>query len=289
MPAIRLDSLGDPRLADYRALRDPELLRTRNLFVAEGRLVVERLLAMRRYAIRSLLLSDAAYAALAPSLAQEPQPEAFSPQPPGPSVPPIYLCRRADFFGLTGMDIHRGCLALVERPRLSSVDEIIERAMTVIVLEAVANPDNVGGIFRNAAAFGVDAVLLSPTSSDPLYRKAIRTSMAATLEVPFARVTPWPGGLMALRHRRFEIAALTPREPSLTLDNYAVSPGPRRLALVLGAEGAGLSAEVQSLADVRIRIPVSARVDSLNVTVAAGIALARLGARPGRGGLGGAD
>jgi tRNA G18 (ribose-2'-O)-methylase SpoU len=288
MPVIRLASLDDPRLADYHALRDPELLRTRNLFVAEGRLVVERLLAMHHYVIRSLLLSDAAYAALGPALAQA-RPRQVSLQPQASAPPPMYLCRRADFLGLTGMDIHRGCLALVERPRLFTVDEIIEGAATVIVLEAVANPDNVGGIFRNAAAFGVDAVLLSPTSSDPLYRKAIRTSMAATLDVPFARVTPWPGGLVALRDRGFELAALTLRERSQTLDDYVAGPAPSRLALLVGAEGAGLSAEVESLADVRIRIPVSARVDSLNVTVAAGIALARLGARPRRAGLGGAD
>jgi tRNA G18 (ribose-2'-O)-methylase SpoU len=277
MPVIRLDSLDDPRLADYRALRDPELLRTRQLFVAEGRLVVERLLATHRYAIRSLLLSDAAYDALAPALLRE------------SDEPSIYLCRRADFLGLTGMDIHRGCLALVERPRLATVDEVVDRAATVIVLEAVANPDNVGGIFRNAAAFGVDAVLLSPTSSDPFYRKAIRTSMAATLHVPFARVTPWPSGLLALRNRGFEIAALTPREPSRTLDDYAAGPGPGRLALLLGAEGVGLSPEAEKMADVRIRIRVSTDVDSLNVMVASGIALARLGARPARRGLGGAD
>ena len=93
------------------------------------------------------------------------------------------------------MDIHRGCLALVERPRTTTVAEVLEGASTVVVLEGVANPDNVGGIFRNAAAFAVDAVLLSPTSCDPFYRKAIRTSMAATLHVPFARVAPWPDGL----------------------------------------------------------------------------------------------
>ena len=113
MPVIRLDSLDDPRLADYRAVRDPELLHTRNLFVAEGRLVVERLLATRRYTIRSLLLSDAAYAALGPTLAREPVELS------------IYLCHGADFLGLTGVDIHRGCLALVERPRLSTVDEVL--------------------------------------------------------------------------------------------------------------------------------------------------------------------
>jgi tRNA G18 (ribose-2'-O)-methylase SpoU len=264
MPVIHLESLDDPRAADYRAVRDPELVRARHLFVAEGRLVVERLLATRRYTMRSLLLNAAAYAALGPTLSQEPH------------QPSIYLCRNADFRGLTGLDIHRGCLALVERPRPSSVAEVLTGASTVIVLDGLANPDNVGGIFRNAHAFAVDAVLLSPTSCDPLYRKAIRTSMGATLQVPFARVMPWAGGLAALRDQGFAIAALTPRQPSRTLGEYAVGPRPTRLALLLGAEGSGLSSEAERMADVRIRIPIAAHVDSLNVTVAAGIALAHL-------------
>jgi tRNA G18 (ribose-2'-O)-methylase SpoU len=285
MPVIRLDALDDPHLTDYQAVRDPELLHTRNLFVAEGRLVVERLLAARRYTIRSLLLSDAAYAALGPTLAQERQPRASSP----PVDPTIYLCRGADFLDLTGVDIHRGCLALVERPRTSSVDEVLEGASTVVVLEGVANPDNVGGIFRNAAAFGVNAVLLSPTSCDPFYRKAIRTSMAATLHVPFARMAPWPERLLTLRDEGFEVAALTLRGAAQTLDDYAAGPRPRRLALLLGSEGAGLTSGAERMADARIRIPIAAPVDSLNVTVAAGIALARLAARPELLGLGGAD
>jgi tRNA G18 (ribose-2'-O)-methylase SpoU len=307
MPVIRLDSLDDPRLADYRAVRDPELLHTRNLFVAEGRLVVERLLATHRYTIQSLLLSDAAYAALGPSLAPQPQSRSASPQPQAspcapapspqsqasqptaPSPPPIYLCRGADFLRLTGVDIHRGCLALVERPRPSGVDEVLEGSSIIVVLEGVANPDNVGGIFRNAAAFGVDAVILGPTSCDPFYRKAIRTSMAATLHVPFARMAPWPEGLLMLRDQGFEVAALTLRQPAQTLDDYAAAPRPRRLALLFGSEGAGLTSEAEGMADARVRIPIAAGVDSLNIVVAAGIALARLVARPKLPGLGGVN
>ena len=277
MPIIHLDSLDDPRLADYRMIRDPDLVRARQVFLAEGRLVVERLLAADRFTIRSLLLSDATYAALTSTLAH------------AAVEPTVFLCRRDDFLGLTGMDIHRGCLALVERPRPSTVDEVLAGASTVIVLEAVANPDNVGGIFRNAAAFGVDAVLLSPTSCDPLYRKAIRTSMAATLRVPFARAAPWPDALVTLREAGFEIAALTPRRPSQTLAHYIKGSQPARLALLLGAEGAGLSGEAEKMADIRIRIPIAPDVDSLNVAVAAGIALAQLTARSPGPGLGGID
>ena len=175
----------------------------------------------------------------------DPCPATSAPSLQPPVDPTIYLCRGADFLGLTGVDIHRGCLALVERPRTTTVAEVLEAASTVVVLEGVANPDNVGGIFRNAAAFGVDAVLLSPTSCDPFYRKAIRTSMAATLDVPFARVAPWPDGLATLRDQGFKIAALTPREPSQTLDDYAIAPRPSRLALLFGAEGAGLSSDAE--------------------------------------------
>lgn len=277
MPVIHLDCLDDPRLDDYRIIRDPDLVRTRQLFLAEGRLVVERLLVADRFTIRSLLLSAAAYAGLAPTLAQ------------AAVEPTVFLCRRDDFARLTGMDIHRGCLALVERPRPFTVDEVLAGATTVVALEAVANPDNVGGIFRNASAFGVDAVLLSPTSCDPLYRKAIRTSMAATLRVPFARVAPWPDALGTLRDAGFLIAALTPRSPSQTLADYIKGPPPDRLALLLGAEGLGLSAEAEKMADVRIRIPIATDVDSLNVAVAAGIALAQLTGRSPKPGLGGID
>ena len=141
------------------------------------------------------------------------------------------------------------------------------------MLEAVANADNVGGIFRNAAAFGAGAVLLSPACCDPLYRKAIRTSMAAVLRVPFARCDDWPQDLVRLRDRGFRIVALTPREPAAMLADFAARPRPERVALLAGTEGAGLSAAAEQLADERVRIPIESAVDSLNVAVAVGIAL----------------
>ncbi len=264
MPIIRLQTLNDPRVRDYRAVSDPELVRRRHLFVAEGRLVVERLIDARRHAIQSMLLSETALAGMQAAVDRI------------PSDVPVYVSSADGFLGLTGLNIHRGCLALVERPAGSSVEEVIRPARTVVVLEGVADPDNVGGIFRNAAAFGADAVLLSPTCCDPLYRKAIRTSMAATLRVPFARVADWPAGLHALRDRGFLIAALTPRMPSLALDEVACAPRPERLALLFGTEGAGLSEAACELADLRVRIPVADEIDSVNVAVAAGIALSRL-------------
>jgi tRNA G18 (ribose-2'-O)-methylase SpoU len=262
---LRIDNPDDPRVAEYTALSDGELLRTRRLFVAEGRLVVRRLVEEGRYRIRSVLLSDAAHAALAPVL------ERLS------AGNPVLVCPAEVFSRVTGHDIHRGCLALVERPPAATFADVISGDRTVIVvLEGVANADNVGGVFRNAAAFGAGAVLLSPTCCDPLYRKAIRTSMGATLRVPFTRVDPWPGGLHALRREGFAVVALTPREPSEAIEAFAAAPPRQPMALLLGGEGAGLSAGAEAQADRRVRIPIRAEVDSLNLAVAAGIALSRL-------------
>jgi tRNA G18 (ribose-2'-O)-methylase SpoU len=145
-----------------------------------------------------------------------------------------------------------------------------------VVLEGVANADNVGGVFRNAAAFGADAVVLSPACCSPLYRKAIRTSMGASLRVPFVHLDEWPSPLMRLRAAGFTLAALTLGDPSETLETFCSRARPPKLALVVGAEGAGLTPAVESGADHRIRIPIAPAVDSLNLAVAAGIALERL-------------
>ena len=267
MPIVRLRSLDDPRVAEYRSIGDPDLLRTRGLFVAEGRLVVERLVGSGQYRIRSLLLSDAALAALRP-VVDTIRDEVG-----------IYVCETSAFLGLTGLNIHRGCLALVERAALPDVMDVTSNAKTIVILEGVANPDNVGGVFRCAAAFGADAVILSPRCCDPLYRKAVRTSMGATLRVPFARMAQWPHGLDDLRAQGVVIIALAAHLPALPLDDLAAKGRPERLALLLGSEGVGLSSEALRLADLRVRIPVVEAVDSLNVFVAAGIELSRLAPR----------
>ncbi len=272
MSIVRISGPGDPRVSEYLAVQDPELVRERGLFVAEGRLVVERLISERRYAIQSVLVSEAAFKALEPTLS------ASGLQ--SPVDVPIYVCKAGDLDGVAGYDVHRGCLALAARPRPPVLDVLLSSARIVVVLDGVTNADNVGGVFRNAAAFGVDAVLLGPTTCDPLYRKAIRTSMAATLRVPFTRLADfareWPAALAGLRARGFALVALTPREPSRDLDEFAASEPPARVALLLGGEGAGLSAESEAVADHRVRIPIRGDVDSLNLAVAAGIALHRL-------------
>jgi tRNA G18 (ribose-2'-O)-methylase SpoU len=264
MPVVHLESLDDPRIVEYRALSDPELARSRGWFVVEGRLVLRRLLEDGHFGIRSVLLSPAARRAVEPLLDRL------------GSELPVYVCRARDFLNITGFNIHRGCLALVERPADRSIRGVLHGARTVVALEAVANADNIGGVFRNAAAFGVDAVLLSPTCCDPLYRKAIRTSMAATLRVPFARFEQWPQGLASLRDQGFTIAALTARHGAQPLEAFAAAKRPDRLALLVGAEGTGLSDEAISFADTEVHIPIRPDVDSLNLAVAAGIALSRL-------------
>ena len=264
MPIEHLTGPTDPRVSEYRAIAEPELVRSRGLFVAEGRLVVRRLLEERRYTIKSILISEAARRGLDAVLSS------ISDQIP------VYICEGTDFLGITGHDIHRGCLALVERPPSTAVSELLTNAKTVVVLEGVTDADNVGGVFRNAAAFGADAVLLSPTCCDPLYRKAIRTSMAATLRVPFARVEEWPGDLEQLRGSDFAIVGLTPREPAMALEELVTKGRPGKIALLVGTEGAGLSEAATVAADVRVRIPVPTEIDSLNLAVAVGIALYRL-------------
>jgi len=263
MPLVPLDTLDDPRVADYHIVRDGDLLRARNLFVAEGRLVVQRLVESRRYQLRSMLVSETACEALRATWSSV-----------DPAVP-IYVGRSSDFRTLAGLNIHRGCLALAERPAPRTFETIASGARTVVVLDGVGNPDNVGGIFRNAAAFAVDAVLLDRKSGDPLYRKAIRTSMAATLTVPFARMGGWAALGRALHEHGFTVAAFAP-DGEHTLASFAATPGVRRLALVFGAEGDGLSADARTIADMRVRIPIRHGMDSLNVAVASGIALAAL-------------
>jgi tRNA G18 (ribose-2'-O)-methylase SpoU len=256
----------DARLAHYKDVRDADLIQRAGLFIAEGRFVVERLIGKQRFRLRSILVSDAAARQLSATLALV------------DTHVPIFVCDAADFGPIAGYDVHRGCLALVERPAPLDMAAIVSRAITLVVLEAVANPDNIGGVFRNASAFGVDAVVLSPACSDPLYRKAIRTSMAATLALPFARAPVWPQALAGIRAAGFAVVALTPTEPAQTLAEFAGQAGEERVALLIGNEGAGLSDPALAAADARVRIPTRADVDSLNLATAAGIALYALAA-----------
>ena len=274
MALALIDDPADPRLIDYRNIPDAELVQQRGIFVAEGRLVVGRLLTDSPLTARSVLVTEPARASLADVLATRPH-------------LPVYVVPPSVMTHITGFDIHRGCLAIGERPQERRWEDIVSSPTTqtphpksqppdprvIVVLERIANADNVGGVFRNAAAFGAGAVLLDAVTTDPLYRKAIRTSMGATLLVPFARAEPWPAVLRALGERGFATVALTPASAAATIRTTVGAIAGRPVALVLGHEGEGLSRAALDACEHRARIPTASNVDSLNVAAAAAIAL----------------
>jgi tRNA G18 (ribose-2'-O)-methylase SpoU len=260
---VRIASADDPRLAEWAALRDPVLRRT-GLFVAEGRLVVEQVLTSGRR-VRSILASDAGCEGLADALART------------ATAPAVYVADGAVLTRVAGYAFHHGCMALVERgPERSAAAVLADVGPgpgVVVVFDEVTNPDNVGALFRNAEAFGARAVLLSPGSSDPLYRKTVRVSMGSVARVPHARVTPWPDGMQAVRAAGFALVALTPGGGDL--EDFEI-PRPRRVALVVGSEGPGVSPSTLALVDATIGIPMAPGVDSPNVAAASAVALHRL-------------
>jgi len=264
MPIFHIDDSDDPRLTHYRNVPEPELVRSAGLFVAEGRLVVRRLLRDARLKTRSLMVTSTALAALEDL--------------PVPDLDlPVYVVPQAVMNGVTGFNIHRGCLALGERPAVRDWRELWSGgAARVVVLERIGNADNVGSIFRSAAALGAGAVLLNAGCADPLYRKAIRTSMGASLSVPFAEAAPWPAMLDELRSQGVAVIALTPDPAAVPLRQAAAAVAGRTVAIVLGHEGDGLSAATLERADYRARIAMSPGADSLNVATAAAIALYEL-------------
>lgn len=260
--AIETDvtALDDPRIAPYRALSDPPALRASGLFVVEGRLVVRSLVDHSAFSPHSLLLTRSARASLSNVL------------PRLPATTPVYLVEQALMNDVAGFQIHRGCLALAHRPEMPDMASLdLTACRRLLVLEGVNNPDNVGGLFRNAAAFGVDAVVLGPGCGDPLYRKAIRTSMGASLIVPFVGAGEWPAALERLASAGLRVVALTPSPEAPALHELSGAGAP--LALLVGAEGDGLSPAALATAEERARISMTTQVDSLNVATAAAIAL----------------
>jgi tRNA G18 (ribose-2'-O)-methylase SpoU len=259
LAATRVADLDDPRLALYRGVRDPELLRVHSVFLAEGRLVVERLLTRSLFATRSVLATPTAYASLGSVLEHAPC--------------SVFIVEPSMMEALAGYHVHRGCLALGERGKPRDMAAISVLRGPLVCLESVGNPDNVGGVFRAAAAFAASGVVLSPGCSDPLYRKSIRTSMGATLILPFVVEQDWPAALVRLREQGWAVLALTPDASAADIHDIAEELVGARVALLLGHEGSGLTQAAQACASVRTRIPVAADVDSLNVTTAAAIAL----------------
>jgi tRNA G18 (ribose-2'-O)-methylase SpoU len=266
----RIDDASDPRLADYQNLRDPLLRLQRGIFMAESREVVRRLLSCHRFRTRSILVTPAALEGLRDLL-----------ETVDTNIR-ILLVEHDLVRRIVGFNFHRGCVAVGERGAEPSPSTLIEPPgrRLLLVLEDVTNPDNVGAVFRNATAFGADGVLLSPGCADPLYRKSIRVSIGSSLCLPFARLTGWPEDLRALRESGHAIIALTPRAGAIDITSFGTTrPVPERLALLIGAEGRGLSAAALDAADYEVRIAMMPGADSLNVATACGIALHRLAAQ----------
>jgi len=255
-----IEDVDDPRIADYRNIPDAELIRERGLFVAEGRLVVRRLLTESTLTAKSVLVTEPAMRALSDALESRPE-------------VPVLLAAPAVVNSITGFNVHRGCLAVGERPEPREWQELARGARLVVLLERVANADNVGAVFRNAAAFGADAVLLDEATTDPLYRKAIRTSMGAALVMPFGRVASMRDVLDELREAGFATVALTPSASALPLPSVVEAAAARPVAMILGHEGEGLTESALEACEYHARIPISSDVDSLNVATASAVAL----------------
>ncbi|MBT2367559.1 RNA methyltransferase [Streptomyces sp. ISL-10] len=257
---ITVDDPDDPRLADYTGLTDVELRRRREpaegLFIAEGEKVIRRA-RQAGYEMRSMLLSAKWVDVMRDVIDEVPA--------------PVYAVDPGLAERVTGYHVHRGALASMQRKPLPPAGELLRTARRVAVMESVNDHTNIGAIFRSAAALGMDAVLLSPDCADPLYRRSVKVSMGAVFSVPYARLDTWPRDLEAVREAGFEILALTPDEKASPIDEAA--PHRReRVALMLGAEGDGLSTKALMAADEWVRIPMAHGVDSLNVGAAAAVA-----------------
>lgn len=253
---VPVTDAADPAIAPYANVRDRDLRRgEEGVFVAEGEVVVRVLATRGRFAVRSLLVDERRVASLGDVI------DAL------PDETPVYVAPRALLDGIVGYPIHRGILAVGERSN-AAPDAVLAGGDLVVGLVGLTNHDNVGGVFRNAAAFGATAVLLDPATCDPLYRKAIRVSVGGALVVPFARCESEESMLEPLARSRYTLFALSPKgdEP------IEVLRAPGRRAILLGTEGEGLPASILDRCR-RVRIAMSSALDSLNVAVASGIAL----------------
>ncbi len=258
-PSEHISDPDDPRLADYRALTDVALRiqfeAPHGLFIAEGELVLRRALGAG-YEPRSFLVDAKRLDQLTAVTAGR---------------APLYTATQDLLQQVTGFHVHRGVLASFHRRPLPAASDVLASAGRVAVLEDVNNHTNVGAIFRGAAALGMDAVLLSPSCADPLYRRSVRVSMGEVFAVPYARIQPWPSGLQDIRSAGFTVLALTPSPEAVPLQR--LEPRHRsRPALLMGAEGTGLSTAALAFADQRVVIPMARGVDSLNVAAAAAVA-----------------
>ncbi|MEP6598502.1 MAG: RNA methyltransferase [Actinomycetota bacterium] len=256
MPLIEIDDAGDPRLADFRDLADADVRPDRRgVVIAEGANVVGRLL-FSPYPMRAVL-----------GVPSRVTPFADLPVP-------VFAVDKWLLSSIVGFRVTRGVLASADRPAAPSVPELLAGARRLAIVESLNDFENLGALFRNAAAFGLDAVLLDPRCADPLYRRSVRVSMGHVLRMPFAALPgAWPSSLDTVRNAGFTLLAMTPRPDASPLGQL---PVPARWAVLLGAEGPGLTDSAMAAADRLVRIPMADGVDSLNVATAAAVAFAQL-------------
>jgi tRNA G18 (ribose-2'-O)-methylase SpoU len=256
---VEIFDAGDPRLADYRDLRDVELRKhleaEHGLFIAEGEKVVRRAVE-GGFPARSFLMAPRWLGGLDDVLSS--------------SDAPCFVVSEKLAEEVTGFHVHRGALASLRRRPLRTVDEVLAGARTVVMVEDIVDHTNVGAIFRSAAALGIDGVLLAPRCADPLYRRSIKVAMGAVFTLPYARVDDWYDALPHVAAAGFTTIALTLADDAVELEKAVA--GLDRVALVLGSEGHGLSPRWEQSADRRAVIPMAAGIDSLNVAAATAVA-----------------
>lgn len=266
---ITIDDPDDARLSDFRRLNDQAARRQmegHEYFLSEGWMSIERLIDSE-HSFRSVLLSPSRVNRFLP----------FMERPELQGVP-VYVAERAVMQTIVGFDLPRAVLVSAFRRPLTTIEHLVATSSRLIVLEALNDDENVGAIARAARAFDIDGMLLSPTCTDPYHRRTVRVSMGEILHMRVARATPeaWPSVFDTLHAGRFESWAMTPAADAVELWSVDV---PERLAIVLGAEGPGLTQAVLEAATKRVRIPISPAVDSLNVGHAAAIAFAAISRR----------
>jgi tRNA G18 (ribose-2'-O)-methylase SpoU len=258
---VDVDDPADPRLDDFRDLnsidRRPDLPTGKGLVIAEGVLVVERMVASR-FTPRALLGTDRRLTELGDVLSLVDA--------------PFYRASAEVMAEVVGFHLNRGVLASASRPPELEVAQVLDGARTVAVLEGVNDHENLGSIFRNAAGLDVDAIVFGAGCADPLYRRAVRVSMGHALLVPFARAAGWPDELNLLRDNGFTLLAMTPDPSADTLAQAMAALAAEKVAILVGAEGPGLTERAMWASDVRVRIPMSRGTDSLNVATAAALA-----------------
>ncbi len=260
---IDITDPDDSRVDDFRDLnsvdRRPDLPSGKGLVIAEGVLVVQRMLSSR-YTPHACLGTDRRLHELAAEGTLD-----------GVGIP-FYRASPEVMADVVGFHLNRGVLAAARRPAERGLAEVLAAARTVAVLEGVNDHENLGAIFRHAAGLGVDAVVFGAGCADPLYRRSVRVSMGHALLVPFSRAVNWPADLSILRDNGFRLLAMTPHSQAGVLAEVMDGMAGQKVAVLVGAEGPGLTETAMRSADVRVRVPMARGTDSLNVATAAALA-----------------